>query len=1164
MNRKLIHLVIIFLLLLNTSTFARKYYNKDWVDTKGLPDSIDWGCTTYTQGGDLALTGNTVISAGNTDIITILYDHDGNALWTQYFDGGSNLKDYGVAITTDQNNNIYVAGAVTGSNGYFDIVLLKYDHSGNLQWSTTWDGNDHLHDIPTALTLDNFGNIYVTGLYFTLFNQTDFVTLKFEPNGSFSWVSTYDNVHLQEAATSITMAQNGNIVVAGGSAQAANSWDFAIVTYKTDGTQVGVERITGVGVGSDKALAITKDNSGNIFLTGYTEDGSNKNIQTVKINPTIGLEWIKIFDGDGLEDVAQTMGIDVNGNIIVSGYTKKTNGGYDFITIKYDPSGNELWQRRYSAPDESKPAKAKKLTLDQLGNIFITGKLFNNGDNNYVTIKYNPDGEIVWEETYNGVGNGDDEPLNIQLDMKGNIFVTGISQDANLTKRYTTVKYSYLELSEGVVNNSAGKPDHLTEQIIVKFDPSIVNTVFVDDKDRNFANIEDVIPDSVVTSMNEYLGFELNIDFKAKLVKIFGWMKTTDVNSISRLGETVPNEKFWSAFILTIPPDRDLVNCINQLNLMYPTVEYAQLNHLSITNNIPNDTYVSTTQESLIPTVTYPNSNINIDQAWDLETGKSSIKVGVIDHPIYWGHSEFGNGTFSGSKIAGGYDYFNGIDIQNVSHPTKSHGTSCAGIIGAFRNNSSGIAGIAGGDVNAGNNGVTLYSLGIFNNLDAASDADISSAIVQGALSNGYGVNIESSSWGGVNNSPVIQSAVKTAWSNACVFVASRGNDGNSDPNYPACYSDDWVINVSATGTDGEYKSTTNGDNWWASSFGLGVDVAAPGTTEIVSSTIDPTVPSTSCSAYGPNSEFQCFNGTSAACPHVSGVASLILSKHNTSNGYSANLAPEDVEFLIQRYATDKGVFGYDDYTGFGLLNAGETMEKISGGKYQIVHPLIGVGATSLWQSNITITLTENMNGLAAGTYIADLYKYSRTYSHPINSTTTVIDHWGRSSSAHGVSGSSIVSNNDHFQNITWYPVSGTTVEIDAENFAWFVKKNVLNQTINTWVPNNITDCRTAVSLHLYDSNGVIGIEELPEVAEIQITPNPSSDLVTIKYILKHYSGKVTAKVFDVLGQIVFESNLGNETKNTITIDASAFSQGLYVCEISTEKNEYQRKFIKQ
>src|SRR5690606_4951775 len=115
----------------------------------------------------------------------------------------------------------------------------------------------------------------------------------------------------------------------------------------------------------------------------------------------------------------------------------------------------------------------------------------------------------------------------------------------------------------------------------------------------------------------------------------------------------------------------------------------------------------------LHPSTSIPDANINIEPAWDYETGDSSVIVGVYDSGVNYAHLDMSHGTFSSSSVKDGYDYFNSAPINATPNPdNQGHGSAVAGIIAAWRNNSFGIAGVAGGPI--GFEGASVHDMKIF------------------------------------------------------------------------------------------------------------------------------------------------------------------------------------------------------------------------------------------------------------------------------------------------------------------------------------------------------------------------------------------------------------------------------------------------------------------
>jgi uncharacterized delta-60 repeat protein len=190
---------------------------------------------------------------------------------------------------------------------------------------------------------------------------------------------------------------------------------------------------------------ITADNSGNIYITGYSS--FDPDILTVKYNSSGDIIWAKNFNSlDNESDIGEAVAVDNSGNVYVAGSTRKGSGSesQDIILIKYNPDGDILWTRGFNgnADDFDLAADA---ALDNDGNIYITGESTDSSsDENITTIKYDPSGNQQWVKFYNGSGDNVDEARAIYVDGSDNIYVTGYSRNGPFTADgdLTTIKYN--------------------------------------------------------------------------------------------------------------------------------------------------------------------------------------------------------------------------------------------------------------------------------------------------------------------------------------------------------------------------------------------------------------------------------------------------------------------------------------------------------------------------------------------------------------------------------------------------------------------------------------------------------------------------------------------------------------------------------------------------
>lgn len=1151
---------------------AQMYVNKEWVETTGLPDNLEWTASTFDALGNVIVVGNTLVAPGNPDVLITKYDREGVLLWQQTYGGTAGAQDYGVAVVADGVGNVFVAAAATNTSTALDIVVLNYDANGTLIWSTPWNGPTNLMDAPSCIALDPSGNVYAAGSTFNTLTNPDYAIVKLNAGGALQWSATYDYAGFADVATGIEFDLLNDPVVTGGSANAVNAWDYATVRYnKVSGNQSGVNRVSIPGVGLDNALAFTRDNAGSLFITGYRETAGNKDIQTVKLNSTFGLAWVQNYTGQGLEDIGKAIGGDNLGNVYVTGHTRKTNGGSDFITIKYGPTGTVLWEQHYQARNDTWIAEANKLAVTNDGGVIVTGTIFDGTSRNFMTVKYSADGKLEWEKEYDGL-NGDDKSLDLLADGNGNVYVSGLKSTGGGAE-YATVKYTYLKKDNGNVYDGNGDPYCVDNELIVKFRPDVVNPAVVDDQGWEYGDLDKVIGTALTAQIEAALGLATG-GKRLQAFKIFRRLTTAEQYSTTRLGEQEPMYEHWSTFLVTIPDPLDLVVSQGNLSTLPDVIEYAEPNHLYKQHALPNDTYLNQ-QESLVPNFGSLNANINCEPAWDVQTGRDYIKVGVVDAPIYWTHEDFGDGTYNGSKIEGGWDFSSNVHISNNANPLNSHGTGCAGIIGALRNNGTGVAGIAGGDVDGvGNSGVALISLGIFNDAGTAVAANvIAGAIVEGSTdfngSYGYGCDVLNNSYGGGAYNITTSNAVRTCWRNKCVFVASRGNDGVSSVQYPVGYGGDpWVLSVGASGTDGGYKNTTNGDNWWSSNYGNNVDVVAPGTTQIITTTENPNAPIGLCPPL--SSGYECFNGTSAAAPHVAGVAALMMSEHHVNNGAPNNLACEDVEGLMQRFATDisgaySGGFnygaGYDDYNGWGRANAGAALQGIDRPFYTVFHSSTPNSTQQTTFANQNVIIQNNAGGLANGWYNADRVQVIHTYLNVFSPTTQIIDRWERSSSAVGYSAANPIDGS------TWgnysFSIVSNVASVSVITNCWHVNYTSGGSTVNQWIPAPPGSLTTAYSLYMYDPSAV-GVEEaaLPDEALV-LFPTPAEEVLNI---LLNLDGNdlLPMEVIDVAGRVVFKEQVRAGRGVLHQIPVENLSQGTYALRLGSSNASLVKRFIKR
>jgi hypothetical protein len=1120
------------------------YVNKEWHIYNGTPGLHDNVSTILNPFGNIVYVSNNQPNSYSNIFLNCIHSN-GNILWQHDCPSISSVDDYGVDVKVDANGNIYSCGAKHNGNNY-DYYISKNSQTGALIWEVLYNGTGNNDDIPSALVIDNNGDIFITGSSYGVNSYTDFTTLKLSSlNGNIIWIKRYDFNNKPEVATDIKIDYNGNVLVCGASAQNFFNSDFTLVKYNgINGNQISVKRHNSPNNGYDVPSEMVIDINNNVFIIGTANSNlTNKDVKIIAYSPSLQIQWFKYIDKSGGSDEGYGIVLDNNNDIIITGYCSKANGGSDCITGKYKSTdGSQIWLNEKTALIDNQVSKGRSVKCDNNGNIYVSGEAEINGSRDLVTFSYDCNGQLRWEKSFDNSSGGSDNASKLLVSNES-VFVTGKS-NVNGVDKTVTIKYTTKEKPLNVASDSDGSR-YVDNELLISFDKSALYYDAIDKKDFTFGNLADFVKPSVLKELELKTGFTWN---ELSTFKIFLRMTTADSISITRLGDTIHLDDFWATLSVYIPSNYNEQQIANSISTLYPTIRAADRDYFAEFHSNPNDPLYLVEQTGLFNT----GCGINVESAWNKQVGRTHTKVGVFDTGINWRHEDFGDGTSSGTKIVGGWDFYNNASPFSQTEPDPhGHGTATSGIIGALRNNNKGVAGIAGGDMQNGNTGCQLFSMAIpvWGQVNFSTLHSIAApAIVEGAAFNpntgyGYGFHIQNHSWGAETTTSVLKNAVKTCYLNNCIFVASSGNDYDNTINYPATYDDNWVLKVGA--------NDATGDRADFSTYGNNIDVIAPGTNDIYS-----TLDNLNNSGYSYHGD-----GTSFAAPMVSGVSALLYSEHNTANGYPNNLSPEDIEVFLQSFKTDVNTIGYDEYTGHGRINANYALEKLSLPQYYVRHSGGQSTPTQTSASGFQVVVADNLNGVAAGYYFADRYQVTYTFVDILSPSRTVISHWPRYSSSVGVSASNPITGDTWF---TYTPIINQNVaSITTTTFCWHINYTMSGQTIDKWIPAKPSQLRTAYSLYVKD-NSITGIDENQLDNNVDIYPIPSNSQITIDYNLIDSSNGIL-EIMDATGKTVAKHDLENQNNgyHSVTIDVSNLSNGLYFCNLIIGNQIISKRIIK-
>jgi len=292
------------------------------------------------------------------------------------------------------------------------------------------------------------------------------------------WIAFYNGGFGFDVASGIALDASGNIYVMGSSVGpgSCNFYcnDYATVKYDASGAQQWAARYNGPANDDDHPSAIAVDASGNVYVTGASIGTlwPDYDYATIKYDSTGNQLWVARYNGPGNDmDFGNAIAVDTTGNVYVTGSSRGSAGDFDYATIKYDSSGQQQWVARYNGPGNGDD-EAYGIALDASGNVYVTGYSGGSGTgNDYATIKYDSAGQEQWVARYNGPANDADYGYRIAIDSSGNIIVTGYSVGSGSSFDYATIKYDSSGQQQWVARyNGSGNEDD--EPYAIVLDPS--------------------------------------------------------------------------------------------------------------------------------------------------------------------------------------------------------------------------------------------------------------------------------------------------------------------------------------------------------------------------------------------------------------------------------------------------------------------------------------------------------------------------------------------------------------------------------------------------------------------------------------------------------------------------------------------------------------------
>jgi len=313
-----------------------------------------------------------------------------------------------------------------------------------LLWHKEYNGIGGLGAGILDATIDANINVYVTG--YTSSHPTedgyDITTIKYNKLGEELWRTTTD-IFVHEQAHSICRDANGNVYIAGWSYDGSN-YRLVVLKYNSSGVVIAHnwDEIQNAAYQASGKFKIVLDNSGNIYVS--TQKGTD--CWLISFTNNCSYRWQDILDFGGIDDLIDMI-IDQYNNLVVVGRVETPIGQVmdkDIWVAKYnisDSPGYCIWSHKYQPDPEYATESCGDVVLDYAGNIYVAGTSnINSPYKHPIVLKYNSDGTLLWAYHYYDPQNRSCCPLDIVVNGNSGIpFITGWVYDTYTKENVLTM-----------------------------------------------------------------------------------------------------------------------------------------------------------------------------------------------------------------------------------------------------------------------------------------------------------------------------------------------------------------------------------------------------------------------------------------------------------------------------------------------------------------------------------------------------------------------------------------------------------------------------------------------------------------------------------------------------------------------------------------------------
>ncbi|MBT3301523.1 MAG: T9SS type A sorting domain-containing protein [Bacteroidetes bacterium] len=387
------------------------------------------------------------------------------SIFQKKYGGGADEQPRSLAVTED-NGYAIVGYSTSFGQGEMDIMLSKFDSSGNILWSKTYGGESD--DDPKSLINTSDGGFLIGGHTKSFgVGDYDIYVIKTDHMGDVIWQKTFGTT-AEDLNWYVLETSDHNYIILGDSRYYNSGLkDIAVIQIDSDGKLMWTKLFSAHQ--NDWGDMIIESNDGNYFIVGatYSFGAGKHDILLIKMSSSGNILWAKVYGGNAHE-YAYCIIQEANGDLLIGGMTSSFGAGMaDNLLIKTDNNGVEIWTKAFGGNKD-----------DIIGSLFQTSfsgyylggftESFGAGNRDLYLAKFNMSGSLDWFTTYGSLDEEGTQINNTQLLSSNRIIISGYTN--SLAQFMRTADYEYYVVKTNLSGNSGCNQKNFNPQI---YNPSI-------------------------------------------------------------------------------------------------------------------------------------------------------------------------------------------------------------------------------------------------------------------------------------------------------------------------------------------------------------------------------------------------------------------------------------------------------------------------------------------------------------------------------------------------------------------------------------------------------------------------------------------------------------------------------------------------------------------